>query len=156
MKTETKSFFVKDNRLNKGYDHDSSKESDKIFFRKRFEHLFPSADTLQAFEDLHPGSVDRIISMAEKEQKDRLKLEVEKAKMAEGTARVQSIVNIFIIALLAATVVILSVFASQNVAISIVLSVTAIKFLIYKKNFGKHPRHVKHSNFRRNNISKNR
>ena len=155
MKTETKSFFAEDNRLNKGYDSNSSKESDKVFFRKRFEHLFPSPDTLQTFEDLHPGSVDRIISMAEKEQKDRLKLEIEKAKMAEVTNRVQSIVNIFIIGILSVTVLLLSLDGAQNVAISIVVSVVAIKFLLYKKNFGKHPKHIKHSNFRRNNINKN-
>ncbi len=73
---ETKHFFGKDNRLNKGYGGDSDpKESDHSFYRKRFESIFPPVDAIEAFENLHIGAAEKIIKLAEQEQEHRHAME---------------------------------------------------------------------------------
>jgi uncharacterized membrane protein len=138
MTKETREFFAQDNRLNKGYSNSSLKESDKSFFRKRFEHLFPPIDVLKAFEDLHEGSVDRIISMAEKEQVNRQKLEETKTLIAERVSRMSLIAEVLITAVICFTIISLVHSGSNFTAMIFTAFAFLTKFLIYRKKFGTH------------------
>ena len=150
MKKETKEFFAQDNRLNKGYSNASVKESDKSFFRKRFEHLFPPSDVLQVFEDLNEGSVDRIISMAEQEQVHRKALEETKTVIFERVARISLLAEVFIMSIICFTVISLVKAGSVFVAIFFIACVFLTKFLIYRRKFDTQSRR-KFSNFEKDN-----
>ena len=75
---EVKNFFTRGNRLNKGYAKvHGLKESDaNNFYRKRFEHVLPPVDIMTEYEDIHPGTLEKLIAMAEKEQIHRHKLDL--------------------------------------------------------------------------------
>lgn len=135
MKKETREFFAQDNRLNKGYANSSLKESDKSFFRKRFEHLFPPVDVLQAFEDLHEGSVERIIEMAEKEQKGRQKIQEARMLVEERIAKISIFAEIFMMIAVCYTVVVLAKSSFYSTAIFFTFAAFLTKFLIYRKKF---------------------
>jgi uncharacterized membrane protein len=135
MTKETRDFFSQDNRLNKGYANSSLKESDKSFFRKRFEHLFPPVDVLQAFEDLHEGSVERIISMAEKEQVNRQKSEETKALVNERMSRIYVVAEVMVMSVVCFTVISLNNSGSSFVSMFFAFCAFLTKFLIYRKKF---------------------
>lgn len=68
----TKAFFTKDNRLNKGYTKTSStREPDNSFYRKKFEHMLPPIEVISQYEDIHPGTLAKLIDMADQEQQHR-------------------------------------------------------------------------------------
>jgi uncharacterized membrane protein len=138
MKKETRDFFAQDNRLNKGYADSSTKESDKSFFRKRFEHLFPPVDVLQAFEDLHEGSVERIIAMAEAEQVNRKKLEETRVLVNERMSRIYVAAEVMVMCVVCFTVISLNNSGSHFTAMFFGFAAFLTKFLIYRQKFAKH------------------
>ncbi len=69
---EIKTFFASGNRLNKGYGRLSNpREMDNSFYRKKFEHILPPLDIMSEYETMNPGTLARLIDMAEKEQHHR-------------------------------------------------------------------------------------
>ena len=62
---ETKSFFNKNIRLNKGYAKGfNNNEIDKNFYRKKFEHILPPIDTVTEYENIYPGTLEKLVNMA--------------------------------------------------------------------------------------------
>lgn len=81
---ETKSFFTNNNRLNKGYAKTFSvHESDSSFYRKKFEHILPPIDLITEYENIYPGILEKLVSMAQKEQMHKHDLELKNLKMQE-------------------------------------------------------------------------
>lgn len=69
---ETKTFFTNNNRLNKGYAKTQPPHiPDASFYKKRFEHIMPPMDFLSHYEEIHPGTFNKILDMAEQEQHHR-------------------------------------------------------------------------------------
>ncbi|MES2215219.1 MAG: DUF2335 domain-containing protein [Pseudomonadota bacterium] len=67
---EVKSFFTEDNRLNKGYTEDTTSLRDG-FYRKKMSETLPPPDVLAAYEEMHPGTFEKLLFALEKEQKHR-------------------------------------------------------------------------------------
>lgn len=73
---DNKSFFSNNNRLNKGYSKFSNPiESDNRFYRKRLGDILPPIDLIEEYENMYPGTIARMLAMAEKEQEHRHKKE---------------------------------------------------------------------------------
>ena len=69
---EIKTFFNKDNKLNRGYKKMSNpREADDSFYRKKFEHLLPPIDILNEYENIYPGTLAKLMEMTQKEQQHR-------------------------------------------------------------------------------------
>lgn len=69
---EIKTFFVEDNRLNKGYSEDNIKSFDKKnYLREKLQNDLPPQDIMAAYEELHPGTFKKMLELFEKEQKHR-------------------------------------------------------------------------------------
>ncbi len=67
---EVKSFFIEDNSLNKGYTIDkSSTESQSSAYYKKLQQNLPPVDVIAAYEELHPGTLAKLLDAVEKEQK---------------------------------------------------------------------------------------
>lgn len=89
---ETKSFFINNNRLNKGYAKAfKPRESDDSFYRKKFEHILPPIDVLTQYEDIHPGTLEKLVNMAQKEQIHKHELDLKNLKMRKNIAKLTRI-----------------------------------------------------------------
>ena len=68
---ERKKFFD-NNRLNKGHKKlSNSSQSDANVVRKKYQHVLPPIDMLEHYEELNPGTLDKLLDMAEREQNHR-------------------------------------------------------------------------------------
>lgn len=79
---ERKTFFDKNNRLNRGYTEiknpnlSNNNLSNNGIYNKKFQHLLPPLEVISAYEDIYPGTLSKIIAMAEREQMHRHKFEL--------------------------------------------------------------------------------
>lgn len=98
---ETKNFFANNNRLNKGYTKVSNlKEPDRGFYRKQFEHVLPPIDIMAEYENLYPGTLAKLIDMAEKEQLHRHQVEfknLEAYKSLTQKGKISAVIFVFIV-----------------------------------------------------------
>ena len=110
---EIKTFFANDNKLNKGYAKmHNSRESDSSFYSKKFEHILPPIDLITEYENINPGTLERIIDMAEKEQHHRHAIDlvnIEAYNKAKKLGKLFSIILVFIISF---TTLFLAIFGS--------------------------------------------
>lgn len=73
---ESKKFF-EDNRLNRGAAQGSKNKSDNDNgLYAKYKHVLPPLDVLEQYEELHPGTVARLLDMAKKEQEHRHAMEL--------------------------------------------------------------------------------
>ena len=63
---EKKVFFTRNNRLNKGYRVDNKKS--KTYINENIKKILPPIEVLEAYEEVCPGALDKLIQMARQEQ----------------------------------------------------------------------------------------
>lgn len=99
---ETRKFF-ENNRLNKGQSRNVNyRQNDNSIMRKQYAHVLPPIDVMTEYEDLHPGTLEKLIDMAKKEQNHRHSmdlLEIDKYNKASNLGRLFSLILIAIIAI---------------------------------------------------------
>ena len=74
MNKETKQFFYHNNALNKG----SLKEVNDFYtskVRDEFNEVMPSPEVLYAYEEIMPGTIEKLTALMEKEQKHKHAME---------------------------------------------------------------------------------
>lgn len=70
----TKKYF-NTTRLNKGYSHkDERREDDISIIKKKYQHILPPIDVVTEYENLYPGTLEKIIKMAQKDQENQREL----------------------------------------------------------------------------------
>ncbi len=101
---EVKSFFNKDNNLNKGYLNNSAIKSDesddKNYYKKLLQNM-PPIDVMAAYEELNPGTISKLLDAMGKEQSHSHALDNAYNKMnikAQFLGRICGIFSIIIIA----------------------------------------------------------
>lgn len=99
---ESKTYFSQDNRLNKGYsnDKDTNKEPDQSFFKRKFDGIFPSVETICSLEEIKPGSLDKIINIAQKEQEHRHAMEKTNAEIYSRARRMGNFFGLITVAII--------------------------------------------------------
>lgn len=153
---ESKSFFD-NNRLNKGYGKVSNvKQSDSSFIRKKYRHVLPPLDMMEEYEELNPGTFERLFDMAEKEQNHRHSMDllvIEKYNRATRLGRVFALVFIALISTTTLMLVIVKSSLSAAIfAVSAFACITIVSYLYSKRHpyknstsvhssKHKHPRH---------------
>ena len=99
---ETKKFFDT-NRLNKGYTKVSNyKQTDTNIIRNKYTHALPPIDIIAEYEEMNPGTIEKILKMAEKEQNHRFALDIKAAddhKKALNCGRQSAITLVAIISI---------------------------------------------------------
>jgi len=160
---ETKKFFDA-NGLNKGYG--------KALFNKpaslagsssnQYKHVMPPLDVMAAYEEISPGTIKKIIDMAQKEQNYRHSLELLNIEKYDKAVKFGKICGVALIGIIALAALILS-FGGHYVTAS-VFSLSAfgmigvISFLqtskepkskVFHKNFA--PKNRGHNHKARNN-----
>ena len=133
---ESKSFFD-NNRLNKGYSKVNARKSDASVIRKKYQHILPPIEMMEEYEELNPGTCERIFSMAEKEQKHRHSMDILTMEKYSRTVRLGRIFALIFIVVIAIATLILaiagSIISSLVFAISAFACITIISYFYSKK-----------------------
>jgi len=147
---ETKSFFANNNRLNKGYGKSQNpRELSNVFYRKKFEHILPPIELLEEYENILPGTMDKVIKMAEKEQDHRHLIDIRNIEIQESTIKKSKIYALIFMGFVCVAVVFLTIlgyfFTSCLLAILVfgttgISAILSCDKIVKKKEFDK--RHI--------------
>jgi len=133
---ETKKFF-ENNRLNKGYSRiNNFNQSDSSFIRKQTIQL-PPIDLIEEYEEIYPGTLERLMEIAKKEQEHRHTADLLAISEYNKAIRFGKIMSMVLITILAITTFVLAIAADPIVAATFSLSAfAAIAFVsfIYTKD----------------------
>lgn len=137
---EIKTFFGKDNKLNKGYVRPANvRENDSVFFQKKFAHILPPIDMISEFENIHPGTLAKLMDMAEREQHHRQALDLVNLDSQTRAFKIGRYFALLFVVIACLTTIALVVIASAYIgiifAIIAFMSVGAISLFPMKKNF---------------------
>ncbi|MFU7501048.1 MAG: DUF2335 domain-containing protein [Candidatus Tisiphia sp.] len=121
---DSKSFFANNNRLNKGYLKVSNpKESDNSFYSKKFAHVLPPVDLMAEYENIYPGTLIKLIAMAEKEQVHRHQMDIKSIEVYESVTKKGRISSIIFMIMVCITTVVLAVLGHFMIASIFTVSV---------------------------------
>ncbi len=121
---DSKSFFANNNRLNKGYLKVSNpKESDNSFYSKKFAHVLPPIDLMVEYEDIYPGTLTKLMVMAEKEQAHRHQMDIKSIEVYESVTKKGRISSIIFMIMVCITIVVLAVLGHFMIASIFTISV---------------------------------
>lgn len=134
---ERKKFFD-NNRLNKGHQKlSNSGQSDANVVRKKYQHILPPIEMIEHYEELNPGTLDKLLDMAEREQNHRHSLDLmtlEKYNRATALGRVFSLVYVAFISITSLMLVAAgSIFVAAVFAFSAFACITIVSYF-YSKN----------------------
>lgn len=130
---DNKSFFNNNNRLNKGYSKSDNKVPDHRFHRKKLEHVLPPIDLMEEYENIYPGTIAKMIAMAEKEQEHRHKRDMQGVLVYTKnvrTARISNMIFLMIIALVTGLLARENYYVASIFAISLFLTISIGIFFI--------------------------
>lgn len=134
---ERKKFFD-NNRLNKGHKKLSNPvQSDVNVVRKKYQHILPPIEMLEHYEELNPGTLDKLLDMAQKEQNHRHSIDlitIEKYNKATKLGRMFSLVFVALISITSLMLVLFgSTFVAAIFAFSAFACITIVSYF-YSKN----------------------
>jgi uncharacterized membrane protein len=115
---ENKKFFANNNRLNKGHTKvtDSIKKFDNNYYNKKFDHVLPPIDLMEHYEEMYPGTLSKLIAMAEKEQAHKHKMNIKSIEVYEEVTKKGRISAIIFIMMVCLSVIILSLLGHVIIA----------------------------------------
>lgn len=107
-KKEVKNFYGND-RLNKGYVEESAEvvavEKPAIIATntRRYDNFLPPIEVLTEYEEFHPGTLEKILKMAEAEQKQKFLMDQAASIAYEKSRRLGALFGMFTAALICVT-----------------------------------------------------
>lgn len=133
---ENKKFFY-NNRLNKGYSKISNPEkTDLSLMRKRYKHMLPPLDLLEEYEEQYPGTFDKLLNMAQKEQEHRHAIEILALEKCAYASKMGRIFSAILVALIITGTFMLVVYGAMFMAALFVLAAfSCIMFVSYFTSF---------------------
>tara|TARA_B110000503_G_C7157871_1_gene418153 strand:- start:1315 stop:1812 length:498 start_codon:yes stop_codon:yes gene_type:complete len=144
---ETKKFFD-NNRLNRGYSRvANARQNDNNLIRKKYQHALPPIDMMEQYEELNPGTFEKLFDMAVKEQNHRHSMDLltmEKHSRATRLGRIFALVYIAIISITTLVLVVSKSIISASVfVVSSFACITIISCFYSKKSIPKEFMHNK-------------
>lgn len=135
---ERKQFFS-NNRLNKGYKKLShSLQSDTSTNEKHYRSILPPLEMLEHYEELNPGTINKLLEMARKEQIHRHSIDLLSIKRYDKFITIGRLAALCFISIILTIAIILITYGSFLIAaIFIFLSfscVTIVSYFFSKKN----------------------
>jgi len=106
MNKEVKRFFVEDNHLNKITPNLNHSYMQKV--RNEFEGLMPLPEVLHAYEEIMPGTVEKLLGLMEQEQRHKHAMEKAKVFMHSKTETIGKMFASFTIIIIAYATIVLS------------------------------------------------
>ncbi len=97
---DNKKFFY-NNRLNKGYSKVyNNNQTDLNLSKSKYQAMLPPLDIIEQYEELYPGTLDKLFDMAQKEQNHRHSmnlLEIKNHTRATAMGRICALIFISIV-----------------------------------------------------------
>lgn len=157
---ESKKFFD-NNRLNKGYSKVINfHQSDANLIRKKYRHVLPPIEMIEQYEELYPGTLQKLLDMAQLEQNHRHArdlLEIEGQDRATKLAKMFGLILVAIISLGAIILVTLgSALIGVLFALFVFSCITIVSYQCSQAYVKKEPNKVRYNNNRPNNPSRRR
>lgn len=113
---EKKKFFD-NNCLNKGYKKLSISSQDSYTsLIKKYQHLLPPVEILEYYEELNPGSIEKLLDMAQKEQHHRHDVHLMSINMKNKSQALGRIFFLLLVIVIAITSLVLVLLGSVVVA----------------------------------------
>jgi len=106
MNKEVKHFFVENNQLNKITPNLNQSYMHKV--RSEFEGLMPPPEVLHAYEEIMPGTVEKLLGLMEQEQKHKHAMEKARVFMHSKTETIGKMFASFTIIIIAYATIVLS------------------------------------------------
>ena len=156
---ERKKFFD-NNCLNKGHKKISNlSQSDVNVVRKKYQHVLPPIDMLEHYEELNPGTLDKLLGMAEREQNHRHSIDLismEKHNRANTLGKVFALVFVSFISITALMLVIVgSIVVAAVLIFSAFACITIVSYFYSKNSLSKEFNGMKSSKPGSSKINKN-
>jgi uncharacterized membrane protein len=154
---ENKKFFD-NNYLNKGHKRlSNSKQNEAI--RNKFHHVLPPIDMMEQYEELNPGTLDKLLDMAKREQNHRHSIDLmamEKHNKATQLGRAFALVFVAFISITSLMMIIAGSFIVASLfAISAFGCITIISYFYSKNSMNKEAVREKWDNPRNNRNNRN-
>lgn len=129
---DSKKFFY-NNRLNKGYSKiHNNNQTDLNIARKKYQSMLPPIDMMEEYEELYPGTLDKLFDMAQKEQNHRHSLnllEVRNHAKATAFGRIYALIFISIVVISSISLALLGFILLAALLITVsFISITIISY----------------------------
>lgn len=118
IKKEVKNYYAED-KLNKGY---SATSLNKITNSSNPESLLPPVEVISAYEEIYPGTLEKIIKITEKEQERRYEIEKITHAAYERSRRLGALFGVVSIAIISSAAVQIS---QRDLKTAIIFSIIA-------------------------------
>ena len=138
---ESKKFFDR-NHLNKGYKElpklsSKSSQNTSSKFRKKYQSFLPPIEVIEYYEELYPGTLATLLSMAKKEQSYRHSLNMLDVRINAKSlvfGRVCSLIYIVFVAITSITLVLIGSIWLAAIFITISFASIGIISFFYSRN----------------------
>lgn len=145
---ESKKFFD-NNRLNKGYSKISNfYQSDASVIRKKYKDILPPIEMTEQYEELYPGTFERLLDMAQREQNHRHSmdlLEIERHARATKLGRIFALIFVGIVAIAVAILVSLGTTLIAILFALFAFSCITIVSYFYSRTYSKRSPNIKYN-----------
>jgi uncharacterized membrane protein len=136
---ENKKFFD-NNHLNKGHKRLSNAKQNEVI-RNKFHHVLPPIEMMEHYEELNPGTLDKLLDMAKSEQNHRHSIDLmamEKHNKATQLGRVFSLVFVAFVSITCLLMIIIGSFVAASVfAFSAFGCITIVSYFYSKNSLNK-------------------
>lgn len=136
-KTKEMKKFYSEDKLNKGYSNLSTNNLESKKTSDQFSDVLPPLEVIQEYEELYPGTLDKILKLAEQEQNQKYQIEQVNISARERGYRMGALAGIFSLIIISSASYKIATVNSQLSAlffVSAFIAVFAISFLSYIKN----------------------
>jgi hypothetical protein len=147
---ESKKFFD-NNRLNKGYSRVVNfHQSDANLIRKKYRHVLPPIEMIEQYEELYPGTLERLLDMAQLEQNHRHSRDLLEIEEQERATKLGKMFGLGLVAIISVGAIILVTLGSTLIGALFALCgfscITIVSYLSSKAYVKKEPNKVRYNN----------
>lgn len=125
---ESRKFF-ENNRLNKGYSRIVNfNRSDQGVIRRKYKSILPPIDLIEEYEELYPGTFEKILDMAQKEQNHRHSMDLLEMERHNRATKLGRLFSLLYVAIISFTTLILAL--SDNVAVAAMFAIASFAVIV--------------------------
>ena len=157
---ESKKFFD-NNRLNKGYGKVINfHQSDANLILKKYRHVLPPIEMIEQYEELYPGTLQKLLDMAQLEQNHRHARDLLEIDGQDRAAKLGKMFGLILVAIISLGAIILVTLGSALIGALFALfgfsCITIVSYQCSQAYVKEEPNKVRYNNSRPNNPSRRR
>ncbi|MBN8511569.1 MAG: DUF2335 domain-containing protein [Rickettsiales bacterium] len=125
---ESRKFF-ENNRLNKGYSRIVNfNRSDQGVIRRKYKSILPPIDLIEEYEELYPGTFEKILDMAQKEQNHMHSMDLLEMERHNRATKLGRLFSLLYVAIISVTTLILAL--NDNVPVAAMFATASFSVIV--------------------------